>query len=56
MSEKEKKEQTKERYEELVTLVNRYNQQYHEENASDISDYEFDMLNLELRELEKAHP
>lgn len=56
MSEKGKKEQTKERYEELVTLVNRYNQQYHEENASDISDHEFDMLNLELRELEKAHP
>lgn len=56
MGEKEKKEQTKERYEELVTLVNRYNKQYHEDNASEISDYEFDMLNLELRELEKAHP
>lgn len=56
MSGKERKEQTKERYEELVTLVNRYNRQYHEENASDISDHEFDMLNLELRELEKAHP
>lgn len=49
-------EQTRERYEELVTLVNKYNQQYHEDNASEISDYEFDMLNLELRKLEKAHP
>lgn len=57
MSKKTNKgEQTKERYDELVKLVNRYNQQYHEDNASDISDYEFDMLNLELRELEKAHP
>lgn len=46
----------KERYDELVELVNRYNKQYHEDNASEISDYEFDMLNKELRELEDAHP
>lgn len=45
-----------ERYNELVDLVNKYNRQYHEENASDISDYEFDMLNKELKEIEKAHP
>lgn len=51
-----KKEQTKERYDELVKLVNHYNKQYHEDNASDISDYEFDMLNLELRKLEEEHP
>ena len=48
--------QGKKRYLELVKLVNQYNQQYHEENASDISDYEFDMLNQELKELEKKHP
>lgn len=47
---------TKDRYDELVKLVDKYNKQYHEDNASDISDYEFDMLNLELRTLEKEHP
>ncbi|MBP2635154.1 MAG: Lig [Firmicutes bacterium] len=47
---------TFERYKELVVLVNKYNTQYHEGNASDISDYEFDMLNKELRELEAEHP
>jgi len=48
--------EAKDRYEELVRLVNEYNRQYHEENASDISDYEFDMLNRELRTLESEHP
>lgn len=48
--------QGKKRYLELVKLVNQYNKQYHEENASDISDYEFDMLNQELKEFEKEHP
>ena len=38
---------TKKRYNELIRLVNKYNKQYHEENASEISDYEFDMLNKE---------
>lgn len=44
------------RYNELLNLVAKYNKQYHEENCSDISDYEFDMLNKELREIEKEHP
>lgn len=44
------------RYEELVILVNKYNKQYHEENASEISDFEFDMLNFELRSIEAEHP
>lgn len=48
--------QGKERYLELVKLVNKYNKQYHEEDASEISDYEFDMLNQELKTLEKEHP
>ena len=47
---------TKKRYNELIRLVNKYNKQYHEENASEISDYEFDMLNKELREIEAEHP
>lgn len=45
-----------ERYKELVALVNKYNKQYHEDNASDISDYEFDMMNKELKEIEAEHP
>jgi len=44
------------RYNELVALVTKYNKQYHEENGSDISDYEFDMLNKELKEIEAEHP
>lgn len=47
---------TKKRYTELVALVNKYNKEYHEQNESSISDYEFDMLNKELRELEERHP
>lgn len=54
----EQKEQKheKKRYLELVKLVNRYNKQYHEENFSDISDYEFDRLNQELKQYEQEHP
>lgn len=47
---------TKSRYLELVGLVNKYNKQYHEDNASEITDYEFDMLNKELKNIEKEHP
>ena len=47
---------TIERYNELVALVTKYNKQYHEDNGSDISDYEFDMLNKELKEIETEHP
>lgn len=46
----------KERYRELVRLVTEYNRQYHEENASEISDFEFDRLNEELKKLEAKHP
>ena len=58
MEERQEKEQKQERkrYLELVKLVNKYNKQYHEENASDISDYEFDQLNQELKQYEQAHP
>lgn len=47
---------TRERYQELIELIAKYNQSYHEENTSEISDYEFDMLNKELREIEKEYP
>lgn len=49
-------EKTIERYNELVALVTKYNKQYHEEGNSEISDYEFDMLNKELKEIEEEHP
>lgn len=47
---------TKRRYIELVKLVEKYNKQYHEDNASEISDYEFDLLNQELKKIEQEHP
>lgn len=47
---------TIERYNELVALVTKYNKQYHEEGNSEILDYEFDMLNKELKEIEEEHP
>ena len=50
------KRQTKERYYELVKLVTFYNKQYYEDDASDISDYEYDMLNKELKEIEAEYP
>lgn len=49
-------ERTLKRYKELLSLVTKYNKQYHEENGSEISDYEFDMLNKELKEIEAEHP
>lgn len=49
-------EKTIERYQELVALVTKYNKQYHEEDGSEIPDYEFDMLNKELKEIEAEHP
>jgi len=45
-----------ERYKELVALVRKYNKRYHEDYVSEISDYEFDMLNKELKEFEAEHP
>ena len=55
MEQKEQAQQKK-RYLELVKLINRYNKQYHEENESAISDYEFDLLNQELKKYEQEHP
>lgn len=52
----EEQKQEKKRYLELVKLINRYNKQYHEENTSTISDYEFDQLNQELKQYEQKHP
>ena len=46
----------KSRIEELYNLINYYNYNYYQENKSLISDYEFDQLLKELKELEKQYP
>ncbi|MGI6509851.1 MAG: NAD-dependent DNA ligase LigA [Erysipelotrichaceae bacterium] len=48
--------ETKNRIKELRTLLNKYNYQYYVLAAPSVSDYEFDMLLKELKELEEAHP
>lgn len=42
--------------EELKNKINYYADQYYNKNASDISDYDYDMLMLELKELESKYP
>lgn len=44
------------RAEELRLLINKYSRQYYEENESDISDFEFDELMNELKEIEAQFP
>jgi len=44
------------RYEELIEMIKRYNIEYHIESASTISDYDYDMLYKELRDLESKYP
>lgn len=46
----------KKRIDELTDQLNYHAKKYYTEDAPEISDYEYDMLSLELRELEKAHP
>lgn len=43
----------KERYEELIKLIEYHNNKYYNEDKEEISNYEFDKLTSELRELEK---
>lgn len=50
------KKQAKERIEELREKAEYYAQKYYDEDNPEISDYEYDMLMLELRELEKQYP
>lgn len=45
-----------ERINELTDKLNFYSHQYYQGEGSDISDFEFDQLLLELGELERAHP
>ncbi len=43
----------KEEYKKKIELLNHYNRQYYDENASDITDSEFDNLKNNIIELEK---
>ncbi len=49
-------EQNLEAYQELKTKINFYMDQYYNQDASDITDYEYDQLMLELKAMEKEHP
>lgn len=46
----------KERYLELKSKIEYYANIYYNENRNEISDFEYDMLMLELKELERKHP
>ena len=50
------KKQAKERIEELRKLVEYHAKKYYDEDAPEISDFEYDMLMVELRNLEKEYP
>lgn len=50
------KKQAKERIEELRKKTEYYAQKYYDEDAPEISDFEYDMLMVELRNLEKQYP
>ena len=41
---------------ELRRQIRRYSKQYYDDNASDISDYEFDQLMLRLKAIEAEYP
>ena len=41
---------------ELRKKIRKYSKQYYNENASDISDYEFDMLMQRLKAIEAEYP
>jgi len=44
------------RMQELYRLIAYYNDRYYNQDNSEISDYEYDQLSLELRQLEKEYP
>ena len=46
----------KERIEELRNLINYHSKKYYDEDKPEITDYEYDMLMNELKELEKENP
>jgi len=46
----------KSEYDELVRVMNYHCDRYYNEDEPEISDYEYDQLNLRLKEIEKEHP
>ncbi len=50
------KEQAKKRIDELNRLTAYYATKYYDDDAPEISDFEYDMLMVELRNLEKEYP
>lgn len=48
--------EAKKRAEELAKLIRYHNERYYNEDSPEITDYEYDMLNRELRTLEKEFP
>ena len=44
------------RYRELKKQINYYADKYYNDDEPEISDFEYDMLMVELRNLEKQHP
>lgn len=50
------KTQAKKRMEELIQKTSYYAQKYYDEDKPEISDFEYDMLMLELRKLENQYP
>ena len=50
------KEEAKKRIDELNKLTSHYAEKYYDDDNPEISDFEYDMLMLELRELENKYP
>ena len=50
------KEQAKKRIDELNNLTQYYAKKYYDDDDPEISDFEYDMLMMELRNLEKEYP
>lgn len=46
----------RQRYDELVSVIDYHMNRYYNEDAPEITDYEYDQLMLELKQMEKEHP
>ena len=49
-------ESTRAEYEELVKTLNYHAKRYYDEDEPEISDYEYDMMNNRLKEIERTYP
>ena len=46
----------RERYEELISIIRYHNNRYYDMDEPEISDYEYDKLMIELKQIEREHP